>query len=187
MFENKLYYRVMNCGKRNEYIKNANLFFRNWKREIKDMQKEGLGYDECLRRGLQWLKELERLELSIEGTEWYLLHSGYQEVKELFGLLGRSEDELFCECKEFECGWGLLSFYKKEKELETALAAQIELGRRIAYKYGEKRDLKKAYHYFDASMDYLISAQGLVSAEKIDALFKAVAEDREEISQKMKK
>jgi len=185
MFKKGLYYRAVFCGKRCENIKYGDLFFRNRQAELKELERSGLGPDEQLCKVMSWLEELSTLELSVRGFEWSLLQEGYGQVAELFGKLGKHEDKLYCECRAYECGHGLMSYYdESERVAVKAMHTQIELGRRLTKVYMEKEDFDKAFYYVDANMDFLISAKGIVSADKIDALFKLVLEDREETAKR---
>lgn len=187
MHKRRMYYQAVLCGKRCEHIKDGNLFFRSWSAEIEDMKKDSVSSDECLHKGMQWLKDLADLELSAEGFEWSLLQSGYREVGTLFDWLNRPEDKLFCECKEYECGVGLLRFYRREKDIRKAMGEQLILGRKLTKNFQKKEDWDQALYYTDVNMDYLLSAKGRISAEVIDDLFKLVIEDRQEICEKIKK
>ncbi|MBQ9123981.1 MAG: hypothetical protein IJY10_10925 [Lachnospiraceae bacterium] len=187
MFDKGFYYRVNALGKRCENIKEVNPFFLNYPGQIEEMEKEGLSEDERLAKAAEWLWECTKLELSVKGFEWYLLQEGYHYAGELFDRIGRMEDSLYCAGKEFECGFGLLPFFENKKDAKRSFSAQVELGRRLVKRYQEKEDWNKAFYYTNVTMDYLISAKGTVSEEEIDELFKLVLEDRQEISEKMKK
>ena len=45
----------------------------------------------------------------------------------------------------------------------------------------------EAFYYINTTMDYMLSAKGLVLDELIDELLVLVLEDRQEISEKIKK
>lgn len=187
MFDTGFYYRVNSLGKRCENIKEVNPFFRNYSGQIAEMEKAGAGEEERLTKAMEWLGDCVRLELSAKGFEWYLLQEGYHYAGELLGLIGKTEDSLYCAAKEFESGFGLLPLYESEKEVAPAFLGQVKLGRRLVKCYQEKEDWNKAFYYTNMTMDYLISAKGMVSEEEIDELLGLVLEDRQEISEKMKK
>ena len=178
MFKMGLYYRAMSCGKRCENMRSGDLFFRNRQAELEELERNGLGPDEQLCKVMSWLEELTAHELSAHGFEWNLLQEGYGQIAELFERLGKPQEALLCKCREFESGLGLMAYYEKDRTAENAMNKQVELGRRLIRDCLEKGDVHKAIYYADATMDFLLSAKGMVSADKIDALFKLVSEDR---------
>lgn len=185
MFENKFYYRVFNLGKRNENIKAANLFFRNYPAKVIEMEKAS--EEECLQRAIEWLEDASCLELSAEGFEWHLLQETYHYAGRLFGQISRVEDALYCREKEFQCGVGLLALYHEPKDERRAFEKQVSLGRSLIKCFQEKEAWDKAVYYTNSVMDYLISAKGFISEEEIDSLYREVLKDRQEIFEKMKK
>lgn len=187
MFEKGLYYRINTLGKRCEILKEVNPFFRNYQGRIEEMKKADLSEEEQLKVAMEWLGDCSRLELVAENTEWYLVQEGYHYAGELFERTSKKEERLYCAVKEFECGVGLLPYFQESKNAKDIFVSQVRLGRRLAKSYKETEDWNKAFYYINTTMDYMLSAKGLVLDELIDELLVLVLEDRQEISEKIKK